>query len=180
MCEPISATMAAMSAGSAILGAKSTAKAEGAAEDARRKGQMEQIRQMTTANADSNLDLRDKSEQARQQLSELNLTSIRNKGMVNTAISESGVGGASMERIKRISAAESSRERMGVVDNYGRDYQTIFANQVSNVENTQAALRGSQPVMRTSKLAQALNIASAGASGYSQGSEIEAGLKKKK
>ncbi len=166
MCEPVSLTMAAMGAAGAAAGAHGQAKAEGAAEDARRKGQIELVKQMNAANADSNLEIVDKGEQARQQLTELNLTSLRNRGMLRTAIGESGLSGNSMDRINRVSQAETDREAMSVVDNHGRDYQALFANQVGAVENTKSQLRSSQPVHRTSRLAQALNVVTAGAGSY--------------
>ncbi|WP_397381072.1 hypothetical protein [Pseudomonas sp.] len=166
MCEPVSITMAVMAVAGAAMGAKDKAKAEGQAEDARRKSQIEMIKQMNIANADLGLEARDKAEQANQQLTEINLKSLRNRGMVAAAIGESGLAGNSMDRIKRVTDAEASREKVGVMDNYQRDYQTIFANQVGNVENTKSQMNSSAPVFRTSKLASALNVVSAGAGAY--------------
>ncbi|WP_177343737.1 MULTISPECIES: hypothetical protein [Pseudomonas] len=148
------------------MGAHDKAKAEGQAEDAQRKSQIEMIKQMNTANADLSLEAKDKAEQARQQLTEINLQAIRNRGMVAAAIGESNIAGNSMNRIKRVTDAQSSREQMAVVDNYQRDYQTIFANQLGNVENTKAQMRSMAPVIRTSKIAHALNVASAGMGAY--------------
>lgn len=166
MCEPVSLSMAALAVTGAAVGASERAKAEGQAEDARRKSQIEMIKQMNSANADLGLQARDKAEQAQQQLTEINLKSLRNRGMVAAAIGESNLSGNSMDRIKRVADAESSREKVGVMDNYQRDYQTIFANQVGNVENTKSAIRSSAPVFRTSKLANALDVVSAGAGAY--------------
>ncbi|MES9306248.1 hypothetical protein ABER34_12260, partial [Cutibacterium acnes] len=89
---------------------------------------------MNIANADLSLEATDKAEQARQQMTEINLKSLRNRGMVAAAIGESNLAGNSMNRIKQVTDAQSSRETMSVLDNYQRDYQTIFANQVGNVE----------------------------------------------
>ncbi|MFY1052738.1 virion core protein, T7 gp14 family [Ectopseudomonas khazarica] len=182
MCEPVSITMATMAVLGAGVGAHDKAKAEGQAEDARRKGQIEMVKQMNFANADLKLQAQDKGEQARQQLTDLNLKALRNRGMVAAAIGESNLSGNSMNRIKRVTDAEVSREKMGVVDNYQRDYQTIFANQVGNVENTKSQLKSSAPVFRTSKLAQALDVVGAGmggaASGYSVDQQIKAGRTK--
>jgi hypothetical protein len=167
MCEPVSMTMAAVSVAGSVMGAKDQAKAEGAAEDSRRKGQIELVRQMGSTQNDLNLSMKDKQEQARQKLTEINLSSIRNNGMIDTAISESGLAGNSMDRIKRVSRNEASQEKSGIDENHQRDYQALFAEQVGNVENTKAQLRSSAPVHRTSKLAQVLNVASAGMSAYS-------------
>lgn len=176
MCEPVSIAMAVVAVAGAAMGAHDKAKAEGKAEDARRKSQIEMVKQMNIANADMNLQAKDKHDQAQQQMTEVNLSSIRNKGMVAAAIGESNLAGNSMDRIKRVTAADASREKMGILDNYQRDYQTIFANQVGNVENTKSQMKSSVPVHRTSKLAQALDVAASGASAYaSSGGQFGAG-----
>jgi len=59
------------------------------------------------------------------------------------------------------------------VPNYQRDYQALFANQVSNVENTKSQLKSSAPVFRTSKLAQALDVVGAGMGGAMQGYNLK-------
>lgn len=168
MCDPTGgvATAVVLSMAGATMQAKDKAKAEGQQEDAKRKSQIEMVKQMNIANADLGLEAKDKAEQAHQQLTEINLKSLRNKGMLAAAVGESNLSGNSMERIKRVTDAESSREKGAVQDNYQRDYQTIFANQVGNVENTKSQLKSMAPVIRTSKLAQALNVTSAGMGAY--------------
>lgn len=166
MCEPVSIAMAVVAVAGAAMGAKDKAKAEGQAEDSKRKSQIEMVKQMNIANADSALQAKDKTEQANQQMTEINLKALRNRGMVAAAIGESNLSGNSMDRIKRVTDAESSREKMGVLDNYQRDYQSIFANQVGNVENTKSQMKSMAPIFRTSKLANALDVASAGMGAY--------------
>lgn len=173
MCEPVSIGMAIVAVAGAAAGAHDKAKAEGQAEDARRKSQIELIKQMNIGNADLALEAKDKAEQANQQMTEINLKSLRNKGMVAAAIGESNLAGNSMDRIERVTDAETSREKMAVLDNYQRDYGTIFANQVGNVENTKSQLKSSAPVFRTSKLASALNVVSAGMGGAAQGYSVD-------
>lgn len=180
MCEPVSIAMAAMAVVGGVMSAQQQAKTEGSMEDGRRKGQIEQVKQMNYANTDLRLEQADKLEQARQQLTEVNLQSLRNKGMVSAAIGESNITGNSMDRIKRITAAEDSREAGAIQENYQRDYQTLFANQVANVENTKSVLKGSQPTLRTSKVAQALNVVSGGVQGYGQGQSMVAANKQVK
>lgn len=180
MCEPVSIMMATTAVAGSAMGAKDKAKAEGQQEDAKRKSQIEMVKQMNTANADLGLEAKDKAEQANQQLTEINLKSLRNRGMLSAAIGESGIAGNSMERIKRVTDAESSREKGAVQDNYQRDYQTIFANKVGNVENTKSQMKSMAPVFRTSKLASALNVVSAGAGAYvSSGGKFGQGETKK-
>lgn len=168
MCDPSggSMTMAIMSATGAAMGASEQAKAEGRAEDARRKSQIELIKQLNLANADLNLEARDKAEQTRQQKTEINLKALRNRGTVAATVGESNLAGNSMERVKRVTEAETSRESMSVLDNYQRDYQTIFANQVGNVENTKSQMRSMAPAIRTSRIARALSVVNAGIGTY--------------
>lgn len=173
MCEPVSIALAVMGVAGAASGAHAQAKAEGAAEDTKRSQQIEMIRQMNSASADINLEAVDKYDQAQQQLTEINLSTIRNKGMLAAAIGESNIAGNSMDRLKRVTAAEQGREKIGVMDNYERDYQTLFANKIGNVENTKGALKGMAPVLKTSKLAHALNIVSGGVNGYAQGQSLK-------
>lgn len=173
MCEPVSIVMAITAVAGAAMGAHDKAKAEGKAEDARRKSQIEMVKQMNIANADLSLQTQDKHDQARQQLTEVNLKSLRNKGMIAAAIGESNLAGNSMDRIKRVTSAEASREKMGILDNYHRDYQALFANQVGNVENTKSSMKSMTPVHRTSRLANALDVVSAGVGGYAAGESMK-------
>lgn len=179
MCDPMTMALAmgGLGATQGLMGAREQAKAEARAEDARRRQQMEMIRQLNFENADLKLEAKDKYDQAQQKLTEINLKSLRNRGLLNAAIGESGLAGSSMQRIKRITQAETDRERVGVMDNYQRDYQTIFANQVGAVENTKSALKNMPKVHKTSKVAQALNVVSStangAASGYSMGADIK-------
>lgn len=175
MCEPVSIMMAVGAAAglaSGAMGAKQQAKAEGAQEDARRSNGHEQILAMHRANADANLETHDKHDEARAQLTETNLTALRNRGTIRAAIGESGMEGHTMDRIARDVDNQASKESMAILDNYDRDYATIFQNKVSNVENTKAALRGSKSAIGTSKIAQALNVASSGLQGASAGASM--------
>lgn len=175
MCEPVSIMMAVGAAAglaSGAMGAKQQAKAEGAQEDARRSNGHEAILAMHRADADMNLETHDKHDEARSQLTETNLTALRNRGTVRAAISESGMEGATMDRVQRDVENQASHEKMAILDNYDRDYATIFHNKVSNVENTKAMLRGSKSAIGTSKIAQALNVASSTLSGATTGASM--------
>ncbi|WYW02911.1 internal virion protein [Pseudomonas phage vB_PpuP-Luke-2] len=177
MCEPVSIGMAAVALVGGAMAAKDKSKAEGAAEDAQRRNAREQVKQMNMANANLNLTAQDKQEEARKQITEVNMQALRNQGTIRTAIGESGLSGNSMRRIAQSVDNEASQQRMAITDNYHRDYQSIFANQVANTENTKSALKGQAQVIKTSGLSQALGIVSAGAQGYAQGQSIASGMK---
>ncbi|WCD55406.1 hypothetical protein LABOLPEG_00004 [Pseudomonas phage phi 21A] len=175
MCEPVSimaATGMAMGVAGGAMSAQSQAKAEGAQEDARRAGLHEAASQMYRERADANLEIQDKRDLAREQLSETNIVALKNRGVVSAAIGESGLSGNSMDRIQRDVENEASREKMRILDNYDRDYATIFQNQVAGYENTKAVYRGSRAGIRTSKVAQALNVVSGGIQGASMGASL--------
>lgn len=179
MCEPVSimlAVGAALGAASGAMSAKQQAKAEGAQEDARRKNMHEQVVAMHRNEADMNLETRDKHDAARAQLTETNLTAARNRGTIRAAIAESGMEGNTMDRVQRQVENDASNEQMAILTNYERDYSTIFGNKVSNVENTKAALRGSNANIRTSKVAQALNVASSTMAGAQAGASMGSGM----
>lgn len=177
MCEPVSIGMAAVAVVGATMGASEKAKAEGAAEDAQRRTAREQVKQTNMANANLSLSAVDKQEEARKQLSQINLQATRNRGTIRAAVGESGLSGNSMRRIQNSVENEASASRMDVVDNYHRDYQSIFANQIANTENTKSALKGQAQVIKTSGLSNALGIISAGANGYAAGSSMKGSSK---
>jgi hypothetical protein len=177
MCEPVSIGMAAVAVVGATMGASEKAKAEGAAEDAQRRTAREQVKQTNMANANLSLSAVDKQEEARKQLSQINLQATRNRGTIRAAVGESGLSGNSMRRIQNSVENEASASRMDVVDNYHRDYQSIFANQIANTENTKSAIKGQAQVIKTSGLSNALGIISAGANGYAAGSAMKGSSK---
>ena len=180
MCEPVSIMMAvgaAVGVAGGVMGAKSQAKAEGAAEDARRRNLHETKLAAHRADADMRLETVDKNELARSKMTETNLTALRNRGTMRAAIGESGMEGNTIDRVMRDVENDASREQMAILDNYDRDYATIFSNRVSNVENTKAALRGSKQAIGTSKIAQALNVASSGFSGATSGAALGSAYK---
>lgn len=175
MCEPVSimlAVGAAVGAAGGAMQAKNTAKAEGRQEDTRRMNLNEASSQMYRERATQNLEIQDKRDEAKSQLSEVNVTALKNRGVVAAAIGESGMAGNSMDRITRDVENQASKEKMSILDNYDRDYATIFQNQVAGYDDTMSIHRGSRAAIRTSKVAQALNVVSSGLQGASAGAAL--------
>lgn len=175
MCEPVSIMMAvgaAVGVAGGAMGAKSQAQAEGRQEDARRMNLHEAASAMYRERADQDLEIQDKRDEAKAQLSEVNVQALKNRGVVSAAIAESGLEGNSMDRIQRDVENEASKEKMNILDNYDRDYATIFGNQVAGYEQTKAVYRGSKSGIRTSKVAQALSVVSSGIGGASAGAAL--------
>lgn len=175
MCDPTGgiATFAIMSAATAAIGASESAKSKGQMTDNERKQQNEMIKQANFAENDAKLSIVDKHDEARRQLTEVNLQTIRNEGTINAAIGESGLAGNSMERLRNSIANDSSAQQMNITENYTRDYQAIFANRVGSSENAKAAVRGQGGKRyKVNNIANALNIVSAGIGGYSAGENL--------
>ncbi len=182
MCGPLVIPMAmlAMSAAAAASSASEGAKAKGKMTDNERKQQNEIVKQANFAENDQKLATVDKHDEARRQLTEVNLQAIRNQSTINAAIGESGLSGNSMDRLKNSVANDSSAQRMNITDNYTRDYQAIFANRVGSSENSKAAVRGQGGNRyKVNNIANALNIVSSGAQGYSAGEGMVAANKAK-
>ncbi|SEJ64507.1 hypothetical protein [Pseudomonas sp. NFR16] len=182
MCDPTGgvASMTILAAASAAMGASESAKAKGQLTDNERKQQNEVVKQANFADNDLKLQTADKQDEARRQLTEVNLQRIRNEGTISAAIGESGLSGNSMDRLKRSVANDSSAQAMNITDNYTRDYQAIFANRVGSSENAKSAVRGlGGNKYRVNNIANALNIVSAGAGGYATGESLAAARKAK-
>lgn len=180
MCEPVSISiaMAGLAASSAAMSASEAAKAKGQMTDNERKQQNEVVKQANFAENDQKLATVDKQDEARRQLTEVNLQNIRNQGTINTAIGESGLSGNSMNRLRNSVSNDASAQKMNITDNYTRDYQAIFANRVGSSENAKAAVRGiGGNKYKVNNIANALNIVSAGAGGYAQGENMVAARK---
>ncbi|AZC58613.1 Phage internal (core) protein [Pseudomonas chlororaphis subsp. piscium] len=167
MCEPVSIGMAVVAVAGSAMSASESAKAKGQMTDNERKQQNEIVKQANWAENDQKLATVDKQDEARRQITEVNLQTIRNQGIINAAIGESGMSGNSMNRLKNSVANDASAEKMNILDNYERDYQAIYANRVGSSENSKSAVRGLGGNNRkVNNIANALNIVSAGGNAY--------------
>ncbi|QVV96885.1 internal virion protein [Kosakonia phage Kc166A] len=177
MCEPVSIGLGVLGVAGATMSASQQAKAEGAAIDAQHRQAQEMVKQMNYSDANLRMQERDLKEQQVAELTETTLNGIRNQGMVRAAIAESGLEGASMDRIERDVAGQTVKDRAGITESYNRDYAAIFGNRIANIQNTQASVNGMGAIIKTNPLAHALNVVSAGASGYAMGSQLSGGAK---
>lgn len=176
MCEPVSISMAVISATSAAMGARDQAKQEGRLIDAQRKQQHEMVRANNWANADAQMAIRDSNESTRSMLTETNIERMTNMSLLSTAISESSMRGRSMERLQNVQNLQYDMQESDTVLNYQRDYQAIFADRVGAAESTKAQIQGMAPIPRTSNLTHAVNITQAGLSGASKGMSLSGGF----
>lgn len=140
-----------------------------------RRQAMEIMRQTNIQNADLSLQARSKLEEASSELTSQNMQKVQAMGSIRAAIGESMLEGASMDRIKRVTEGQFIREANMVTENYRRDYQAIFAQQLGGTQSAASQIdeiyKGEQK--QKSKLQMVLDplaiMGSATASAYADG-----------
>ena len=167
MCWWMMVASAAVSTASSIKSSYDTAKAIGAQTDASRRQNAELMKQARWENASTNLDIRSKYEEASNEITNNNLQAMQTQGAVRAAIGESMLSGNSMDRIQRISDADVIRANAMVSENYKRDYASLLAGSVANIESTKSQINVNQKNEQKgpSKLSQAIDAGLAGSSG---------------
>lgn len=165
----------ALSGVQAISGQSAQAKMIAAQTAAGRRQAIELMKQMNIQNADLSLQARSKLEEASSELTSQNMQKVQAMGSIRAAIGESILEGASMERIKRVTEGQFIREANMVTENYRRDYQAIFAQQLGGAQTAASQIgeiyKGEQK--QKSKLQMVLDplatIGSSAASAYASG-----------
>lgn len=174
MCWP-AAIPIAMAGAQAISGQYTQAKAIAAQTAAGRRQAFEIMKQTNIQNADLSLQARSKLEEASSELTSQNMQKVQAMGSIRAAIGESMLEGSSMDRIKRVTEGQFIREANMVTENYRRDYQAIFAQQLGGTQSAASQIReiykGEQK--QKSKLQMILDpltaMGSAAASAYADG-----------
>ena len=131
----------------AMAGAKSIsdqateAKVLGAQINAGRRQAMELLKQTNIQNADLTLQAKSNLEEASAELSTQNMQKVQAMGAIRAAIGESNLEGRSMERIQRVTEGQFVREANMVTENYRRNYQAIFAQQIGAHQSTVSQIK---------------------------------------
>ena len=165
----------ALSGVQAISGQYTQAKAIAAQTAAGRRQAIELMRQTNIQNADLSLQARSKLEEASSELTSQNMQKVQAMGSIRAAIGESMLEGSSMDRIKRVTEGQFIREANMVTENYRRDYQAIFAQQLGGAQSAASQIdeiyKGEQK--QKSKLQMILDplaaMGSSAASAYASG-----------
>jgi hypothetical protein len=133
---------AAVSVMGSLMDGKNQNDAHSAQEIARRKQNLQAVRQSNAA--DAGLRLQDKSnfEAARQELENQTLSHVKARSTVTTAMAESGLEGRSMDRVKRDVDNAYLRTKGMINENYSRDYTNIWAQRESNRDSLIAQIEG--------------------------------------
>ena len=140
-----------------------------------RRQAIELLKQTNIQNADLSLQARSKLEEASSELTSQNMQKVQAMGSIRAAIGESMLEGSSMDRIKRVTEGQFIREANMVTENYRRDYQAIFAQQLGGTQSAASQIseiyKGEQK--QKSKLQMILDpltaMGSAAASAYADG-----------
>ncbi len=140
-----------------------------------RRQAFELMKQTNIQNADLSLQARSRLEEASSELTSQNMQKVQAMGSIRAAIGESMLEGASMDRIKRVTEGQFIREANMVTDNYRRDYQAIFAQQLGGTQSAASQIseiyKGEQK--QKSKLQMVLDplaiMGSSAASAYASG-----------
>lgn len=165
----------AISGAQAISGQHTQAKMIAAQTAAGRRQAIELMKQTNIQNADLSLQARSKLEEASSELTSQNMQKVQALGSIRAAIGESMLEGSSMDRIKRVTEGQFIREANMVTENYRRDYQAIFAQQLGGTQGAASQIReiykGEQK--QKSKLQMVLDplaiMGSSAASAYADG-----------
>lgn len=165
----------AIAGAQAISGQNAQAKMIAAQTSAGRRQAMEIMKQTNIQNADLSLQARSRLEEASSELTSQNMQKVQAMGSIRAAIGESMLEGASMDRIKRVTEGQFIREANMVTENYRRDYQAIFAQQLGGTQSAASQIdeiyKGEQK--QKSKLQMVLDplvaMGSSAASAYASG-----------
>lgn len=165
----------ALAGAQAISGQNAQAKMIASQTAAGRRQAMEIMKQTNIQNADLSLQARSRLEEASSELTSQNMQKVQAMGSIRAAIGESMLEGASMDRIKRVTEGQFIREANMVTENYRRDYQAIFAQQLGGTQSAASQIseiyKGEQK--QKSKLQMVLDplaiMGSSAASAYADG-----------
>lgn len=174
MCWP-AAIPIAIAGAQAVSSQNAQAKMIAAQTAAGRRQAIELMKQTNIQNADLSLQARSKLEEASSELTTQNMQKVQALGSIRAAIGESMLEGSSMDRIKRVTEGQFIREANMVTENYRRDYQAIFAQQLGGTQSAASQIseiyKGEQK--QKSKLQMILDplaiMGSSAASAYADG-----------
>ncbi|MFV7520699.1 hypothetical protein ACNPN6_06605 [Enterobacter quasiroggenkampii] len=173
MCVPVLAIGAVMAVAYAAKTASDfsdAAKNEGKRADVARLQAQQYVKQNNMNQANLNLANHDAVESAVQKMTANNMQYIQNKGALETAISESGLSGNSMNRLRRQVDQSNAIDQMNVTTEYKRNYGEIFGKQIESQQNTINAIDSlDQDAHKISNAKQVMGIGLSAVQGFVAG-----------
>lgn len=172
MCAPliVGAVMAVAAVAKTTMQNKDAAKAEGQRADNARLQAQEYVKQNNYNQSNLSLQNRDAFENAIQQMTAKNMQGTQNLGAIDTSISESGMKGNSMNRLRRNVEASNDADQMNITNEYKRNYSQIFGQQITSQQQAISAISGiDQDAKKQSTGSQIMGTAMSGAQGFLSG-----------
>lgn len=172
MCAPliVGAVMAVAAVAKTTMQNKDAAKAEGQRADNARLQAQEYVKQNNYNQSNLSLQNRDSFENAIQQMTAKNMQGTQNLGTIDTSISESGMKGNSMNRLRRNVEASNDAEALNVTNEYKRNYSQIFGQQTTSQQQAISAISGlDQDAKKQSNGSQIMGTVMSGAQGFLSG-----------
>lgn len=175
MCLPlavvaVAGSMAAAQAASTTMQMHDAAKAEGQRADNARLQAQEYVKQNNFNQANLSLSNRDAYEEAVQKMTANNMQYLQNKGALDTAIAESRLSGHSMDRLRNSVEQSHNADQMNVTNEYKRNYNEIFGQQVTSQQNAINAVNSlDQDAHKQSTGSQILGVGLSAVQGFVQG-----------
>lgn len=180
MCEPVTigmGIMAAVGAVSAISGQKDQAQAIGDKRVQQQKQAVETIKQMNYKDTELQGQDRDNYDNAVRQLTDANINTIRNAGLINAAFAESGVEGRSVDAVIREVAGTDARNQDSIKAGYADSRRGIQSASETNRMQATAAINGAGTIRGPSAVSSALAVINGGLQGAQAGASMGSAYK---
>lgn len=164
--------MAVAGAASAASGQKDQARQIADAKVQQAKQATETIKQYNYKEAQLQGQDRDNYDNAVRQLTDANINTIRNSGLINAAFSESGVEGRSVDAVVREVAGGDARQADSIRAGYADSRRAIQQDSEVNAMQTTASLGGMGTIRGPSSVSSALGIINGGLQGAQTGASM--------
>lgn len=175
MCEPVTILAgagAALGAVSAISGQKDQADAIGDKRVQQQKQAQETIKQLNYKDTDLQGQDRDNYDNAVRQLTDANINTIRNAGLIDAAFADSGVEGRSVEAVIREVAGSDARNQDSIRAGYTDSRRGIQLASETARQQAQASINGMGTIRGPSAVSSALSVINGGLAGAQSGAAL--------
>lgn len=169
--------MAAVGAVSAASGQKDQAKAIGEQRVQQSKQATETIKQMNYKDTQLQGQDRDNYDNAVRQLTDANINTIRNAGLIEVAFADSGVEGRSVDAVVREVAGSDARNADSIRAGYTDSRRAVQTESEMNRMQAIASVGGMGTIRGPSAVSSALGIINGGMAGAAQGASMGSSFK---
>ncbi|MBS0878863.1 MULTISPECIES: hypothetical protein [unclassified Tatumella] len=162
---------------SGIMANKQAADIESARVTATREQAIEYVKQNNYTQNNLNLEDRDNYDNLVQAMTNNNLQGYQKLGSLNTAISESGIQGNSVNRLRSSVTQSTDNNTQNLYNQYQQQYSKIYGEKLSSQLQTKSEVDSlDQSIHNQSNFSQFMGVLSSTASGAASGYQIGTGL----